>query len=41
MARSGVRYLVVANISMLQRSLRKGLATTMAFSKIVHGLKRL
>lgn len=37
----GVRYLVVANISVLQRSLRKGLATTLAFSKIVHGLKRL
>jgi phthiodiolone/phenolphthiodiolone dimycocerosates ketoreductase len=36
----GVRYLVVANISMLQRDLRKGLAATIAFSRIVHRLKR-
>ncbi|WP_108920479.1 LLM class flavin-dependent oxidoreductase [Mycobacterium montefiorense] len=37
----GLRYLVVANISVLQPSLRKGLATTLAFNKVVHGLKRL
>jgi phthiodiolone/phenolphthiodiolone dimycocerosates ketoreductase len=37
----GVRYLVVANISMLQRSLRKGLAGAIAFNKIMRGLKRL
>lgn len=37
----GMRYLVVANLSMVQRSLRKGLATIPLFSKIVRGLKRL
>ena len=37
----GVRYLVVANLSALQRSLRKGLASSVAFSKILHGLKKL
>lgn len=37
----GVRYLVVTNLSMLQRSLRKGLATTRPFSGIVRSLKRL
>jgi phthiodiolone/phenolphthiodiolone dimycocerosates ketoreductase len=37
----GVRYLVVTNLSMLQRSLQKALATTTAFSKIVRSLKRL
>jgi phthiodiolone/phenolphthiodiolone dimycocerosates ketoreductase len=37
----GVRYLVVANISMLQRDLRKGLAATISFSRIVRRLKRL
>jgi phthiodiolone/phenolphthiodiolone dimycocerosates ketoreductase len=37
----GVRYLVLGNISTLQRSLRKGLTATAAFNKIVRGLKRL
>lgn len=37
----GVRYLVVANLSALQRSLRKGRASSVAFSKILHSLKRL
>jgi phthiodiolone/phenolphthiodiolone dimycocerosates ketoreductase len=38
---SGVRYLVLVNASVLQRSLRKGLASTMPFNKIVRRLKKL
>jgi phthiodiolone/phenolphthiodiolone dimycocerosates ketoreductase len=38
---SGVQYLVLANVSLLQRSLRKGLMSVQAFSKIVRGLKKL
>jgi phthiodiolone/phenolphthiodiolone dimycocerosates ketoreductase len=37
----GVRYLVVANVTPLQRSLRNGLAAMPAFSRIVHRLKKL
>lgn len=37
----GVRYMVVFNISFLQRSLRKGLASSVPFTKIVRGLKKL
>jgi phthiodiolone/phenolphthiodiolone dimycocerosates ketoreductase len=37
----GVRYLVVANVSALHRSLRNGLAAMPAFSRIVHRLKKL
>ena len=37
----GVRYMVLANISAFQRSLRKGLASTQPFNKIVRELKRL
>jgi phthiodiolone/phenolphthiodiolone dimycocerosates ketoreductase len=37
----GVRYLVVANVSSLQRSLRNWLAAMPAFSRIVHRLKKL
>jgi phthiodiolone/phenolphthiodiolone dimycocerosates ketoreductase len=37
----GVRYLVLVNASVLQRSLRKGLASTMPFNKIVRRLKKL
>lgn len=37
----GVRYLVLANITMMQRSLRNGLAATGSFFKIVRGLKKL
>jgi phthiodiolone/phenolphthiodiolone dimycocerosates ketoreductase len=37
----GVRYIVLVNASFLQPSLRKGLASTMPFNKIVRGLKRL
>jgi phthiodiolone/phenolphthiodiolone dimycocerosates ketoreductase len=37
----GVRYLVAANISTLQPSLRKGLTATMAFRKVIRGLKKL
>jgi phthiodiolone/phenolphthiodiolone dimycocerosates ketoreductase len=37
----GVRHLVVANLSMLQPSLRKGLATGAPFFKILRGLKKL
>jgi len=38
---SGVRYLVLVNASVLQRSLRKGLASTVPFNKIVRRLKKL
>jgi phthiodiolone/phenolphthiodiolone dimycocerosates ketoreductase len=37
----GVRYLVLANMSAFQRSLRKGLASTQPFNKILRGLKKL
>jgi phthiodiolone/phenolphthiodiolone dimycocerosates ketoreductase len=37
----GVRYLVLSNVSPLQRSLRKGLASTRHFTTIIRGLKRL
>ncbi|GLE51683.1 LLM class flavin-dependent oxidoreductase [Mycobacterium montefiorense] len=37
----GVRYLAVANNSVLQRSFSKALASTLPFNKIVRGLKRL
>jgi phthiodiolone/phenolphthiodiolone dimycocerosates ketoreductase len=37
----GVRYLVVNNVSILQPSLRKGLATYAPFFKILRGLKKL
>lgn len=37
----GVRYIVVLNLSTLQRSLRAGLAANASFSKIVRGLKKL
>lgn len=38
---SGVRYFILANVSPLQRSLRKGLASARHFNTIVRGLKRL
>jgi phthiodiolone/phenolphthiodiolone dimycocerosates ketoreductase len=37
----GVRYVVLANMTSLQRSLRTGLAGMPAFSRIVHRLKKL
>jgi phthiodiolone/phenolphthiodiolone dimycocerosates ketoreductase len=37
----GVGYLVVANISVLQPSLRRGLASTLPFMKVLRGLRRL
>jgi phthiodiolone/phenolphthiodiolone dimycocerosates ketoreductase len=37
----GVRYIVIVNLSFLQRSLRKGLASAMPFNKIIRGLKKL
>lgn len=37
----GLRYLVAANVSIMQRSLRKSLATTAPFLKILRGLKKL
>jgi phthiodiolone/phenolphthiodiolone dimycocerosates ketoreductase len=37
----GLRYLVVANVSILQPSLRKGLAAGRPFFKILRGLKKL
>ena len=33
----GVRYMVLANVSFLQRSLRKGLTSVQPFNKIVRG----
>lgn len=38
---SGVRYFILLNVSPLQRSLRKGLASARYFNSIVRGLKRL
>ena len=37
----GVRYIVLSNLSMVQRSLRKGLASAQSFGQIVQGLKKL
>jgi len=37
----GVRYMVLANVSFMQRSLRKGLASVMPFNRIGRGLKKL
>ncbi len=37
----GLRYIVVANASGSQRSLRKGVASAMPFAKIMRGLKKL
>ena len=37
----GVRYVVLANLGMLQRSLRKGLMSAQSFGKVVQGLKKL
>jgi phthiodiolone/phenolphthiodiolone dimycocerosates ketoreductase len=37
----GVRYLVLSNVSPLQRSLRKGLASARHFTTVIRGLKRL
>jgi len=37
---AGVRYLVAANISIMQRSLRKGLASVLPFNRIVRGLRK-
>ena len=37
----GVRYMVLAHVSPIQRSLRKGLASVQPSNKIIRGLKRL
>ena len=37
----GVRYMVIGNISILQRSLKKGLASIAQFMKVIRGTKRL
>jgi phthiodiolone/phenolphthiodiolone dimycocerosates ketoreductase len=37
----GVRYIVLINASVMQRSLRKALASAMPFNKIVRGVKKL
>jgi phthiodiolone/phenolphthiodiolone dimycocerosates ketoreductase len=37
----GLRYVIVANSSGLQRSLRKGMASSMPFGKVMRGLKKL
>jgi hypothetical protein len=39
-ARLRVRYLVVANMSLIQRSARKALTSALSFGRIVHGLKK-
>lgn len=38
---NGVRYMVLVNVSFLQRSLLKGLMSVQPFNKIVRGVKRL
>jgi phthiodiolone/phenolphthiodiolone dimycocerosates ketoreductase len=37
----GARYVVVADVSSLQRSLRKGLWAAIPFARILRGLKKL
>jgi phthiodiolone/phenolphthiodiolone dimycocerosates ketoreductase len=37
----GMRYVVVSNVSSVQRSLRRSLASTVPFTKILRGLRRL
>lgn len=37
----GARYVVVCNAGLLQPSLRKGLATSGPFGKVVRGLRKL
>jgi phthiodiolone/phenolphthiodiolone dimycocerosates ketoreductase len=37
----GVRYIVLANVGILQRSLRNGLASVMPFNKIIQAIKKL
>ena len=37
----GVRYMVIVNASVLQRSLRKGLTSVVPFHKIARGLRKL
>jgi phthiodiolone/phenolphthiodiolone dimycocerosates ketoreductase len=37
----GARYLVIANIGVLQPNLRKAMASNLPFAKIIRGLKRL
>jgi hypothetical protein len=37
---NGVRYVVLANLSLGQRSLRKGLAAVRAFNKVVKALRK-
>jgi len=37
----GARYIVVADVSSLQRSLRKGLRSAIPFGRILRGLKKL
>jgi phthiodiolone/phenolphthiodiolone dimycocerosates ketoreductase len=36
-----VRYIVLVNASVMQRSLRKALASAMPFNKVVRGIKKL
>jgi phthiodiolone/phenolphthiodiolone dimycocerosates ketoreductase len=38
---NGLRYVIVANSSGLQHSLRKGMASSVPFAKVMRGLKRL
>ena len=37
----GVRYLVLANIGLLQQSLRKGMASAVSFTQVVRRLRKL
>ena len=37
----GVRYLVLANMGVMQQNLRKGMASVMSFTQVVRRLKKL
>jgi len=37
----GLQYAVLCNVSLMQPSLRRGLAATLPFARIVRGLRRL
>jgi phthiodiolone/phenolphthiodiolone dimycocerosates ketoreductase len=39
--RHGLRYIVVTNFSMVQPSLRMGMASSIPFAKILRGLRKL
>ena len=37
----GVRYVVLANMGVMQQNLRKGMASVMSFTQVVRRLKKL